>query len=257
MIDTFFLKLTLIWSTNAALPKISYIKGIDVYIVFCFIMTFFSVIEYGAVSYLHRYNERKKKKHVSSTSSQQQSTTNGYINATSRTPRPRVDSPVLNTNTNRLLSATPTSITSDHGLEIVPNQLQNHLPDSQTVIHLNTSNSRLSSNSNSSHTNNPKRNKSSSLKLVRNFNHSDHRLNTTQFVIQQTENGVQAVTRITNENSSNLNDICATKPTFKVRIKASTIDNSSRVLFPVVFIIFNLIYWIYYILIVYSIRDFD
>jgi len=49
-------------STNDTLPKISYIKGIDVFIVFCFIQTFFSVIEYGVVSYLHRYNERSKRK---------------------------------------------------------------------------------------------------------------------------------------------------------------------------------------------------
>ena len=50
------------WSTNASLPKISYIKSIDVYLVFCFFMTFSSVIEYGAVSFVHRYITRIKKK---------------------------------------------------------------------------------------------------------------------------------------------------------------------------------------------------
>lgn len=52
---------TFIWSTNASLPKISYIKGIDVYLVTCFAMTFLSVIEYGCVSFVHRQNEKKKK----------------------------------------------------------------------------------------------------------------------------------------------------------------------------------------------------
>jgi len=54
--------LTLIWSTNNSLPKISYVKSIDVYLIFCFFMTFLSVIEYGAVSFVHRFNTRKKKK---------------------------------------------------------------------------------------------------------------------------------------------------------------------------------------------------
>ena len=44
------------------LPKISYIKGIDIFLLFCFIMTFLSVIEYGFVSFTHRCIEREKKK---------------------------------------------------------------------------------------------------------------------------------------------------------------------------------------------------
>ena len=54
--------MTLIWSTNASLPKISYIKSIDVYLVFCFFMTFLSVIEFGIVSFMHRFNEKIKLK---------------------------------------------------------------------------------------------------------------------------------------------------------------------------------------------------
>jgi hypothetical protein len=58
----FFIKLTLIWSTNASLPKISYVKSIDVYLVFCFIMTFLSVIEFGIVSYMNRSMKRESLK---------------------------------------------------------------------------------------------------------------------------------------------------------------------------------------------------
>lgn len=45
---------TLISSTNAALPKISYLKSIDVYLVTCFVMVFAAILEYAAVSYIGR-----------------------------------------------------------------------------------------------------------------------------------------------------------------------------------------------------------
>lgn len=40
----------------------SYIKGIDVYLVCCFVMTFASVIEYGMVSFVHRQALVRKRK---------------------------------------------------------------------------------------------------------------------------------------------------------------------------------------------------
>ena len=60
-----FVKLTLIWSTNASLPKISYIKSIDVYLVFCFFLTFAAVIEFGMVSFMSRFKKRKTLKNFS------------------------------------------------------------------------------------------------------------------------------------------------------------------------------------------------
>ena len=51
---------TFIWSINASLPKISYVKGIDVYLVACFFMTFACVIEYGLVSFIHRREQQRK-----------------------------------------------------------------------------------------------------------------------------------------------------------------------------------------------------
>lgn len=43
---------TFISSTNASLPKISYLKSIDVYLVTCFIMVFSALLEYAAVSFI-------------------------------------------------------------------------------------------------------------------------------------------------------------------------------------------------------------
>lgn len=51
-ITTVLTMTTLISSTNAALPKISYLKSIDVYLVTCFFMVFASLLEYAAVSYM-------------------------------------------------------------------------------------------------------------------------------------------------------------------------------------------------------------
>ena len=51
-IMTVLTMVTLISSTNASLPKISYLKSIDVYLVICFVMVFGAIIEYAAVSYI-------------------------------------------------------------------------------------------------------------------------------------------------------------------------------------------------------------
>jgi hypothetical protein len=61
-ITTVLTMVTFIWSTNASLPKISYVKGIDVYLVCCFFMTFACVIEYGMVSFIHRRFEHQKRR---------------------------------------------------------------------------------------------------------------------------------------------------------------------------------------------------
>ena len=43
---------TLMSSTNSQLPKVSYIKSIDVYLGTCFVMVFASLVEYATVGYL-------------------------------------------------------------------------------------------------------------------------------------------------------------------------------------------------------------
>ena len=57
-ITTVLTMTTLISSTNASLPKISYLKSIDVYLVTCFVMVFAAILEYAAVSYIGNLKPR-------------------------------------------------------------------------------------------------------------------------------------------------------------------------------------------------------
>jgi len=54
---------TLMSSTNAALPKISYVKSIDIYLGTCFVMVFASLLEYAAVGYIAKRIEMRKKRY--------------------------------------------------------------------------------------------------------------------------------------------------------------------------------------------------
>ena len=51
---------TLINSVNAALPKISYMKSIDIYLFVCFFMVFGALIEYACVGYTEKRIQLRK-----------------------------------------------------------------------------------------------------------------------------------------------------------------------------------------------------
>jgi gamma-aminobutyric acid receptor subunit beta len=53
-ITTVLTMTTVLSSSNASLPKISYLKSIDIYLVTCFVMVFASLLEYACVSFLGR-----------------------------------------------------------------------------------------------------------------------------------------------------------------------------------------------------------
>uniref|UniRef100_A0A1I7S7V2 Gamma-aminobutyric acid receptor subunit beta n=1 Tax=Bursaphelenchus xylophilus TaxID=6326 RepID=A0A1I7S7V2_BURXY len=51
---------TLITTTNNSMLKVSYIKGLDVFLNFCFIMVFASLVEYAVVSYWNKRQSRRR-----------------------------------------------------------------------------------------------------------------------------------------------------------------------------------------------------
>ncbi|XP_026050991.1 gamma-aminobutyric acid receptor subunit rho-1-like [Carassius auratus] len=52
---------TIITGVNASMPKVSYIKAVDIYLWVSFVFVFLSVIEYAAVNYLSTLQERKER----------------------------------------------------------------------------------------------------------------------------------------------------------------------------------------------------
>ncbi|XP_029451282.1 gamma-aminobutyric acid receptor subunit rho-2 [Rhinatrema bivittatum] len=53
---------TIITGVNASMPRVSYIKAVDVYLWVSFVFVFLSVLEYAAVNYLTTAQERKERK---------------------------------------------------------------------------------------------------------------------------------------------------------------------------------------------------
>lgn len=53
---------TIITGVNASMPRVSYIKAVDIYLWVSFVFVFLSVIEYAAVNYLTTVQERTERK---------------------------------------------------------------------------------------------------------------------------------------------------------------------------------------------------
>lgn len=53
-ITTVLTMTTLMSTTNQQMPKVSYVKAVDIYLVVCYIMVFAALLEYAAVSYSNK-----------------------------------------------------------------------------------------------------------------------------------------------------------------------------------------------------------
>ncbi|EGV93816.1 Gamma-aminobutyric acid receptor subunit rho-2 [Cricetulus griseus] len=53
---------TIITGVNASMPRVSYIRAVDIYLWVSFVFVFLSVLEYAAVNYLTTMQEQKERK---------------------------------------------------------------------------------------------------------------------------------------------------------------------------------------------------
>ncbi|XP_060531628.1 gamma-aminobutyric acid receptor subunit beta-like isoform X2 [Cylas formicarius] len=79
---------TLMSSTNAALPKISYVKSIDIYLGTCFVMVFASLLEYATVGYIAKRIQMRKNRFMAVQKIAEQKKLSVYGAPEDHAPRP-------------------------------------------------------------------------------------------------------------------------------------------------------------------------
>ncbi|XP_033222359.1 gamma-aminobutyric acid receptor subunit beta [Belonocnema kinseyi] len=173
---------TLMSSTNAALPKISYVKSIDVYLGTCFVMVFASLLEYATVGYMAKRIQMRKNRFQKIAES---------MKAARENPG-------------------PPGIPGDHG---------DHAPK-QTEVRFKVHDPKAHS-------------KGGTLENTINGRADEEALPAPQHLIHP---------------GKDISKLYASKPRETILgVTPSDIDKYSRIVFPVCFVCFNLMYWIIYL----------
>ncbi|XP_069989119.1 gamma-aminobutyric acid receptor subunit beta isoform X1 [Penaeus vannamei] len=192
---------TLMSSTNAALPKISYVKSIDVYLGTCFVMVFASLLEYAAVGYMGKRIQMRKNRILAIQKLAEQRKTAAHDH--SHTSQDHTEHPPKQT-----VSTTTRTPHRGHGGE-VRYKLHDPKTHSKGGTLENTINGRAD--------------EEAPPPIANLLPHKDINKITTNFALRQ----------------HGLNKLYGCSP--------SDIDKYSRIVFPVCFVCFNLMYWIIYL----------
>ncbi|XP_045458285.1 gamma-aminobutyric acid receptor subunit beta-like [Melitaea cinxia] len=188
---------TLMSSTNAALPKISYVKSIDVYLGTCFVMVFASLLEYATVGYMAKRIQMRKQRF---NAVQKMAAEKKIVNVESG-PGPSVPEPLPTPRTSTQTRPTPPSRSSVY---FMTQEVRFKVQDARVY----TRTGLLGSNTT---LNGTRGGPSSSM-------------------------SVPVPVHIP---MPSINKLLGTTP--------SDIDKYSRIVFPVCFVCFNLMYWIIYL----------
>ncbi|GMT20365.1 hypothetical protein PFISCL1PPCAC_11662, partial [Pristionchus fissidentatus] len=213
---------TLMTTTNAAMPKVSYVKSIDIFLGVCFLMVFASLVEYAAVGYItkrHKLIVKRKQSRALSIMPQPQSPDHqpvhqrsisvpAYYNSAYRpfySSTDRTSNLYIDANTRP-----PVNLTS----QLEPCLCPPSIPDATTPL--------LAV---------PKTNRTLSMSresvVVFDSTASDN---------EEPERRGSRVPRLVRYSTR-----------FKRAFRPSNIDKHSRSIFPTIFIAFNAIYWTYFL----------
>jgi len=180
---------TLISSTNSALPKISYVKSIDVYLAACFFMVFASLIEYASVGYMAKRIQMRKNRFLAIQKMAEQKK-------------------------NEALHASNANINDVTNLDLGPKQTEIRLNMHDPLLRRGPNNLR-----------------GSTSRLLPGAGSAPANRQQDELLLHQAPVMLQC--------KKNLQKMGGVSP--------SDIDKYSRILFPVSFICFNLMYWIIYL----------
>jgi gamma-aminobutyric acid receptor subunit beta len=79
-ITTVLTMTTISTGVRSSLPRISYVKAIDIYLLMCFVFVFAALLEYAAVNYLYWGTRAKRKKRKLQEGKARRETRVSYLN---------------------------------------------------------------------------------------------------------------------------------------------------------------------------------